>query len=113
MKDVKCEGCGHTSKVGNRRKKDIACGVCGNPIKMKKSQVKKLASKKTVKKADTKTTKAVKILKAVFNGLKGVVKWSSENLTVGMVVKGGLIAMIIMALIQGQIDRAISYIFRG
>ena len=103
MKDVRCEVCGHTSKVGNRRKKDIACGVCGNPIKMEKPRIKKRASKKTVKKADTKTTKTVGILKTVFKGLKIVVKWSSENLTVGKVVKGGLIAIVVIALIRGAL----------
>ena len=104
MKDVLCETCGHTSKVGNRRKKDIACGVCGNPIKMKKSQVKKRASKKTVKKADTKITKTVRFLKAVFNGLKVVVNWTRENVSVRMAVTVGLIILLGSAFISNYLS---------
>ncbi|MBA7491322.1 hypothetical protein ES702_01867 [subsurface metagenome] len=56
-----------------------------------------------VKKTETKTAKVVKLLKAVFKGLKVVVKWSRENLTVGKVVKGGLILLVVGTLIKGAL----------
>ena len=46
------------------------------------------------KQVETKTAKVVRILKAVFKGLKVVFKWSSENLTVGKVIKWGFILLI-------------------
>ena len=104
MKDVMCEACGHTSKVGNRRKKDIACWVCGNPIKMKKPQVKKRARKKTVKKADTKITKTVRSLKAVFNGLKVVVKWANKNVTMKMAVTVVSILLFVSTVISSYLS---------
>ena len=56
-----------------------------------------------VKETETKTAKAVRILKAVFKGLKVGVKWSSENLTVGKVVKGGMILLVVGTLIKGAL----------
>ena len=52
---------------------------------------------------DTKTAKAVKILKAVFKATKKMVKWSSENLTVGKVVKGGMIRLVVGTLVKAAI----------
>jgi len=60
------------------------------------------------KKGDTKTAKAVRILKSVFKGLKvatkkvGVAfKWANENLTMGKVIKWGMILLVVGAAISG------------
>ncbi|MBA7691941.1 hypothetical protein ES703_100497 [subsurface metagenome] len=64
------------------------------------------------KKDKKKPAKAVRILKAAFNRLKGAVKWSipriktaykwsSENLTMGKVIKWGMILLVVVAAISG------------
>ena len=57
-----------------------------------------------VKKTETKTAKVVKILKAAFKGLKVVVKWlGQKDLSIGQVIKGGLILLVVGTLIRGAL----------
>ena len=54
-------------------------------------------------KGKTKTEKLVKFLKAAFKATEKIVNWSRTNLTVGMVVKGGLILLVVGTLIRGAL----------
>lgn len=54
-------------------------------------------------KGKTKTEKLVTFLKAAFKATKKIVNWSQKNLTVGKIVKGGLIAIVVIAMIRGQL----------
>ncbi|MBA7491584.1 hypothetical protein ES702_02132 [subsurface metagenome] len=56
-----------------------------------------------VKKTETKTAKMVRILKTVFKGLKIVFKWSSDNLTMGKVIKWGFILLIVGTIAKAAI----------
>ena len=54
-------------------------------------------------KGKTKTEKLVKFFKAAFKATKKMVKWSQNNLTIGKVVKGGMILLVVGTLIRGAL----------
>ena len=54
-------------------------------------------------KGKTKTEKLVKFFKAAFKATKKMVKWSQNNLTIGKVVKGGMILLVVGTLIKGAL----------
>lgn len=55
------------------------------------------------KQPETKTAKVVRILKAVFNGLKIVYKWSNENLTIAKIIKWGFVLLIVGEIVKAAI----------
>lgn len=63
-----------------------------------------------VEEKEKKTTKAVRFLKATFRKVKGAVKWgvvafkwANKNVTMGQVIKWGMVLLIILAMVQGWV----------